>query len=810
MQHATHVHPLGMWRATRHFRLCASLAAISCCRCSPPPTSPAAVPPTAAPRPSAQSRRSAIIKVGEAQMFVTETGLNTMMGEAAKSIQESSGHTMGLLESKIVLSGRVLIFLTLIAVACLLVYEVGFHGKKLADVLEGCLCLVIASVPVALPMVMKVTLSVGAKELASHGAIVTHLTALEDIASMKMLCSDKTGTLTTAQMTVYETKAKTWNGYTSRQVMEFAAIASNAANKDDAIDRAVYQAYAAMLNTSNVDDAAQKLALKFRTDKYAGFNPIIKRTVADVTDLKTGKKLRVAKGIVSKILNTGADGGIEWTVDAFETIEPQVKDADAAFGKQGYKTIAIAVGEGDGPMQYAGTLPIMDPPRADTKTTIAAIRGEGVGVKMITGDHVNIARELARQIDLGDGIEPNTKLWPASKARDDMILHTDGFAQVLPKDKHEVVAVLQSEHGMIVGMTGDGVNDAPALAKAQVGIAVEGATDAAQSAADIILTRPGLSPIHVAIQASRRIFKRLKAYVIYRICCTVQVVFFLCFISFVYDDTFEPLYIILLALFHDLTIVTIAYDRQTPSPRPETPTVTALVITSYTCGIVLALSSLMLYIHGAKFLDADKFTTDFKYKESLMFLQITNSSALLIFSARATGLWFLSCPDIKLFISVVISQAIVNFAMLYPEYALNIVDEVDTADIMTVWIWNFSWLFAVDLAKIFILYAQEAFIQSKIPGRSRSGGWWADFIPFLLGNVKTEAPTPKEVSVSAKYGRGAMAETSMSHGIRHRLDSVSKTNKYKGVAKFGTSAAQTVAALGANNRMPTDESYGES
>merc|ERR1719399_520663 len=187
-----------------------------------------------------------IIKTGEAEVFVTETGLNTMIGEAAKAIQESGGKHVGVFEAKIIMAGRVLIILTIIAVGALLTYQIGFRGEKLEEILEMALSLTIASVPIALPMVMKVTLAVGAKEMAKEGGIVTHLTALEEIASMVVLCSDKTGTLTTAQMTVYHETAACFNGFAGTEVLKMAALASNPANKDDAIDRAVYQAYAKM------------------------------------------------------------------------------------------------------------------------------------------------------------------------------------------------------------------------------------------------------------------------------------------------------------------------------------------------------------------------------------------------------------------------------------------------------------------------------------------------------------------------------------------------------------------------------------
>ena len=292
----------------------------------------------------------------------------------------------------------------------------------------------------------------------------------------------------------------------------------------------------------------------------------------------------------------------------------------------------------------------------------------------------------------------------------------DGFAQVMPKDKHEVVAVLQQK-GMVVGMTGDGVNDAPALAKAQIGIAVEGATDAAQAAADIILTRPGLSPIFTAIMESRRIFKRLKSYVIYRICVTVQVVAFLCIVSFVYNDAFDALYIILLALFHDLTIVTIAYDHQTPSAKPETPTVKMLIFVAYSMGLTLAGSSTILYIFGSQFL-SDKWDEDFKYKESCLFLQISQSSAILIFNARTTGFFFQTMPAWQLAVSAFISQAFINSLLFFG--GGFIVEQLEHSDAYAIWIYDFSWLLIIDLVKMTILRIQEGPPQPTVAETSRA------------------------------------------------------------------------------------------
>ena len=538
-------------------------------------------------------------------------------------------------------------------------------------------------------------------------------------------------------MTVYHETAACFNGFSGKEVLELAALASNPANKDDAIDRSVYQAYAKMVGLgADVDTAATRLAAKWKTDKYFGFNPVIKRTVADVSQVGGGSTMRVAKGIVSKVLKTvEGDGGQQWTCDDYENTCKMVEEADATFGKSGFKTIAIACSVNGGPMKYAetpspsptltrtltrtltltltrtryaGTLPIMDPPRVDTAETIQKIKGSGIDVKMITGDHLNIAKELARQIDLGTNIFPNTVLWPASAMRDDLITKADGFA--------------------------------PALAKAQIGIAVEGATDAAQAAADIVLTRPGLSPIYTAVMASRRIFKRLRSYVIYRISVTVQVVVFLSIISFAFNDKFDALYIILLALFHDLTIVTIAYDHQVASPKPETPTVKMLVVVAYSMAMVLATSSTLLYIYGDKFLSA-AYSTVFPYKESCLFLQISNSSAILIFNARTIGFSFLSKPHYLLFMSALVSQLFINFILLFGNGF--IVEQLDPMDVAKIWIYDFSWLIIIDLVKISILKLQEGPSEGVDATVGRNGMMRSSTSRSKSGTVTRRSGAPK-------------------------------------------------------------------
>lgn len=450
-------------------------------------------------------------------------------------------------------------------------------------------------------------------------------------------------------------------------------------------------------------------------DSFVGFNAVVKRTSAIVTG-PDGNKIFCAKGMVDVLLKTDpADEGVhQWEVANYASMSQEVHQADATLGVSGFKTLGVTVRVNDGPFIFAGILPIMDPPRHDTKATIAQIKKSNVAVKMITGDHHNIGKELARQIELGTDIRTPDSLKPASQSkfdvdqRDNIILHADGFAKVKPLDKHEVVAVLQKK-GMVVGMTGDGVNDAPALAKSQIGIAVHGATDAAKSAGDIVLTKDGLSPIYTAVQISRRIFKRLKSYVIYRICITVQVVFFLAFLALFYNLRFKALYIILLALFHDLQIVTIAYDRQVASPFPETPTVVGLLMQSYTMGILMFVQTIGLIMYGYTFMSeefGESYTLSMsgsvkemdRYLETAVFLQISNSSAILILSARTVGFFFSTRPAGQLLFSTVLGQLIINVWILF--FAGRLINQMSVSDVAMIWIYDVAWLLILDIFKM--------------------------------------------------------------------------------------------------------------
>ena len=369
----------------------------------------------------------------------------------------------------------------------------------------------------------------------------------------------------------------------------------------------------------------------------------------------------------------------------------------------GYKTLGVAVKFNDEPFRFVGILPMLDPPRHDTAQTIRNLVAAGIRVKMITGDHLNIAKETARLIGMGENIHAGEETRVESKERDDLIWSADGFAQVLPRDKREVVIVLKETFKIVVGMTGDGVNDAPALSAAQCGIAVDDATDAAKNAAAIILTSPGLSAIYSAVVESRRIFRKLKSYVTYRFAASMQIVIVLTLLIYISNCPINSLYIILLALFNDLTMLPIAYDRQQASATPETPDVAKMMILSSLLGILQTAFSL-LWAYAAN--QTGFFHSDFVISQCSVqaqagvWVQMTVSAELLIFSARAPSFIFTSVPpSITLFASVISGTFLLSvFAAVIPFFGL-----LHPVDIVIIWAYCIICLFFIDFVKVFYL-----------------------------------------------------------------------------------------------------------
>jgi len=489
-----------------------------------------------------------IIRQGEATAEVTATGEKTYFGKTAHLVQ--TAHTVSHFQKAVLKIGDFLIVIALILVVLILVVAL-FRGDPMLTTLQFALVLTVAAVPVAMPAVLSVTMAVGARTLAEKRAIVTRLAAMEELAGIDVLCSDKTGTLTQNRLTLGEPFCV--DGASAEDAILAGSLASRA-EIGDAIDEAVLGG----LKFPSVLE-------QYEVMHFQPFDPVHKRTEATLRR-PDGTEFRTTKGAVQMVLALAANAG---------TVQTEVDTDVEGFAARGFRSLGVGRFE-KGAWRFLGVLPLFDPPRANSRKTLAAAAKMGVKVKMVTGDQLAIAREMAGQLGLGKNIVDASSL---SETRGleagtiaQVIENADGFAQVFPEHKFRIVKVLQKEKH-IVGMTGDGVNDAPALKQADAGIAVSGATDAARAAADLALLNPGLSVIVDAIRESRKMFERMNSYAIYRIAETIRVLLFMTISILVFN--FYPvtaIMIVLLALLNDGAILTIAYDRTLPAtgPRPGT------------------------------------------------------------------------------------------------------------------------------------------------------------------------------------------------------------------------------------------------
>ena len=445
-----------------------------------------------------------VIKRGEIGALVYATGTNTYFGKTAQLVEEA--HTVSHFQQAVLKIGKYLIILAVVLVAVIITVgyfrgEPMLYAKAPQDpVLLFALILTVAAIPVAMPTVLSVTMAVGARLLAKKQAIVSKLVAIEELAGVDVLCADKTGTLTQNKLTLGD--PFTVNGISADQVILNGALASRA-DDNDTIDLAVL---AGLKNKDALKD--------YDVVHFQPFDPVHKLTQATVK-AKDGKTFKATKGAPQVILALSPNVG---------QVKPAVEKAVNDFAARGFRSLGVARAEGDGQWKFLGVLPLFDPPRDDAKATVAEAVKMGVKIKMVTGDALAIAKETAKKLDMGTNILDAASLGDSKKqetaAVAESIEKADGFAQVFPEHKYHIIDVLQKRRH-IVGMTGDGVNDAPALKKADCGIAVSGATDAARAAASIVLVAPGLSVIIDAIKESRKIFQRMNSYAIYRIAETL-------------------------------------------------------------------------------------------------------------------------------------------------------------------------------------------------------------------------------------------------------------------------------------------------
>jgi H+-transporting ATPase len=577
-----------------------------------------------------------ILKQGEIDALVYGTGENTYYGKTAQLVQ--TAHTRSHLQIAVLKMADYLLIIAIVLAILIIGVAVSRHQSFLS-VLQFALVLTIAAVPVAMPAVLSVTMALGAKVLAAKQAVVTKLTAVEEMAGIDVLCSDKTGTLTQASLTPGD--PFTLPGIDAKQVIFNAALASRAEDQDP-IDLAVL---------SGIKD---KNELKsYNITHFQPFDPVHKRTEATVD--QDGKEFKVTKGAPQVILALDPNA---------DKIHEEVDKAVGEFAGRGFRSLGVARTDKQGTWQFLGIIPLFDPLRDDSKTTIAETRKMGLQVKMVTGDQVAIAKEVARQLDLGTNIMDaamfdQTKPHQADQTAN-AIEQADGFAQVFPEHKYHIVDVLQ-KRGHIVGMTGDGVNDAPALKKADAGIAVAGSTDAARAAASIVLLTPGLSVIVNAIIEARKVFRRMISYTTYRISETVALLAFLtiAILAFkVYPVT--AIMIVLLAILNDGAILSIAYDNVHFTNEPQKWQMRTVLGVATIIGVFATIRSF-----GIFYLGNSVFHLDTNTLRTLIYLNLSIGGHLTLFVSRTQGNFWTISPARILLIAVIGTQIVATFIAVY-------------------------------------------------------------------------------------------------------------------------------------------------
>ncbi len=681
---------------------------------------------------------NSVVKKGEMVGIVVATGLDTYFGKTVQLVAKAEREERSHFQEMVIKVGNFLIVLTLILIGITLLVEIN-RGKPLIDLLQFSLVLTVAAIPVALPAVLTVTMAIGALYLAKRQVIVSRLASIEELAGVDVLCSDKTGTLTMNKMTV--SVPFTVNGYTSEELMFYAALASKEENNDP-IEIPIFEWLKKHKIYEKVKECVQ--------EKFVPFDPVRKRTEALV---KCGEKEVVAtKGAPQVIVSLCDQREFDLKV-----VESKVEE----FAENGFRTLGVAYkSPNEDKFHFVGLIPLYDPPRPDSKEAVEEAKRYGVEVKMVTGDNIAIARYIARVLGIGDkiisarelreegfeeyqilaqviakallkvqGLTPEEAEKRAKEVAEEVkkelenanlpkgtikkheseiikiIEEANGFAEVFPEDKYFIVDKLQKA-GHIVGMTGDGVNDAPALRKADCGIAVANATDAARAAAALVLLTPGLKVIIKAIEIAREIFGRMEAYTIYRIAETIRVLFFMTLSILIFQ--FYPLttvMIILLALLNDIPILTIAYDNSEIAPKPVRWDFYELNLMSFWLGVAGVLSSFTLFFLLERYwhLPQDMI-------QSIMFTKLIVAGHGTIFNTRVKDwFWKKPWPSLLLFGA---TQGTSILGTIIAVYGFDLMTPIGWKWGIFIWGYAFVWFLFNDAVKMAVLkmYREKKFM----------------------------------------------------------------------------------------------------
>ncbi|KAG5115080.1 hypothetical protein JHK82_038349 [Glycine max] len=543
------------------------------------------------------------VKQGEIEAVVIATGVHTFFGKAAHLVD--SCNQVGHFQKVLTAIGNFCICSIAVGMIIEIVVMYPIQHRKYRSGINNLLVLLIGGIPIAMPTVLSVTMAIGSHRLSEQGAITKRMTAIEEMAGMDVLCSDKTGTLTLNKLTVDKNLIEVFARDADKDtVMLLGARASRVENQD-AIDACIV----GMLgDPKEARDGIKEV-------HFLPFNPVDKRTAITYIDTE-GNWHRVSKGAPEQIIEL---------CKLREDVKKKALSIIDKFADRGLRSLAVAKQEvpekskesAGGPWTFVGLLPLFDPPRHDSAETIRRALNLGVNVKMITGDQLAIGKETGRRLGMGSNMYPSSSLLGEHKDEsiaglpvDELIEKADGFAGVFPEHKYEIVKRLQ-DRKHICGMTGDGVNDAPALKRADIGIAVADATDAARGASDIVLTEPGLSVIVSAVLTSRAIFQRMKNYTIYAVSITIRIVLGFMLLALIWKFDFSPFMVLIIAILNDGTIMTISKDRVKPSPVPDSWKLREIFVTGIVLGTYLAVMTVVFFwaAHASDFFSALIFVT---------------------------------------------------------------------------------------------------------------------------------------------------------------------------------------------------------
>ena len=643
------------------------------------------------------------VKQGEIEAMVYETGVNTESGKAMNLVQTTD--EMGHLQTVLRQIGFFCVGYILIWIVTLCAVLYGGYRWDYRRGIDMLLVILIGGVPIAMPTVLSVTMAIGVNELAKEQAIVTRITAVEELAGMDILCSDKTGTLTQNKLTVRDPTCH--GSYTAEDILEVAALASRLEGNPDAIDRCIKDCLS--------EEMEKKLFERYEVEKFIPFNPDSKRTEAHIRDKTTGNVFLCSKGAPQVIINKAHDA---------DKIRPEQNKLIQDYASRGLRALGVMRSDDGGETwDYMGLISLFDPPRVDSKETIQTAISMGVRVIMITGDQLAIGKETARELGMGlnfHAADVLKKQFVEGIPLTQIIEESDGWAEVMPEDKYRIVKGLSAQHH-IVGMTGDGVNDAAALKVADVGIAVAGATDAARGAADMVLLREGLSVIIKAIIGSRCIFQRMRSYSTYACCTTIRIVTTFSLLACIWQFSYPPFLVLIIALLNDGTIMTVSTDRVHPSMRPDAWRLPEIFVIAFVLGLYLTLSSLIFFylIVETTFFEEKFGARALKYNNSfpqsdvafelngVMYLQVSITGQLVLLFTRSPGWFFLSRPSVFLGTAFIVAQIVATLVAVYSSAIWTQLLPIGWGWAAIVWVWSIIWLLPLDLPKFLTQFIFE-------------------------------------------------------------------------------------------------------